>query len=851
MFRFKSLGGFILGVALIVSIAVFGGTYFIIYNAIKDVTERRAVEQAKSIARHTFSDMYQIMRKGWSREELLEFLKGVEEAHKNVDIVIRVFRGEKVKALFGEIEEPEKGEEVLRTFRLKEETVSKRGNRLIYAYPLIAKSECLRCHTNVKEGEILGVIEVIQDISRPISAIRDHILVIALFTLPVPVAGALLVVWVITRRLEESLKRLDESIEHVNRVSDLRSIDFNSVSFGFREFEKIKESIARLISKMNRIAVDKDILEFEIRLLEKFVLTSEGVRDWSEFFRRILADLSVKIDFAYFWVIFRGENGATEVYVFWNTFCSQNMERCKGSAEEFLCGKVKELNCNGEEIKFQHIFVSSKVVPYEIEDLPHLSKNLVLSNPPIQVQVGMAVEEAGAAKKVALEGFLATLLNMAGSIFAINSYMRQLEFFATRDPLTRLYNQRVFWELFGYEVQRAKRHNYKFALFVIDIDNFKLVNDTYGHEFGDRFLSEVARQLRRVFRSEDILARYGGDEFCAILPYVDSQGAVSVAKRLIESIRNFYVEAPDGRRVNVTVSVGIVVFPDHGEDPKALFVLADNVMYRAKKLGKNRFLIAGEEDTALFEEETVRKNLLITAALERDKIVPFFQPIVELSSGEVFGYEVLMRIDEGERVVPAAEFIDVAESMGVIHRLDLKVIEKAIRRVKEAGCAPLLFFNLSPKVLIIPEFLDQVREIVKAEGYEKERIVFEITERETVRNIELLKEFVQSLKEEGFKFAVDDFGSGFASFTYLKRLPIDFIKIEGDFVRGVATSTIDRAFVESAVSMAKVLGIRTVAEFVEDGSTLEIVRSIGVDLVQGFYVGMPSEKVCNGVILKR
>ena len=850
MFKFKSLGGFILGVALVVSVAVFGGTYFIIYSALWKVTEDRAIEQAKSIARHTFSDMYQIMRKGWTREELLEFLKGAREAHKNVDIDIRIFRGKKVEALFGKIEEPEKGEEVLKTFRFKQETVTKKDSKLIYTYPLIAKAECLRCHTNVKEGEVLGVIEVVQDISGPLAAVRKHIFIIALFTLPVPVAGALLVVWVITKRLEESLNKLEESIERVNKVSDLRNIDFKEVSFGFREFDRVRDSIAKFISKINGIAVDKDIFEFEIKLLEKFVLTSEDIRDWTLFFKGILSDLSVKIDFSYFWVTFKDENGKVEVYVFWSLFCSQNMERCKGLAEEVLCQKVKELNCENEKIEFHHLFVSSKVVPYELGNLTYFSKNLILSNPPIQVQVGTAVKDVTYAKRVAVEGILATLLNMAGSIFAINSYMKQLEFFATRDPLTRLYNQRVFWELLGYEVQRAKRHNYKFALFVIDIDNFKLINDTYGHEFGDRFLSEVARQLRRVFRSEDILARYGGDEFCAILPYVDSEGAVVVANRLIESVRNFYVETPDGKRVNVTVSVGVVIFPDHGEDPKDLFALADEIMYKAKKLGKNRFLIAGEEDTTLFEEETVKKNLLITDALEEDRIIPYFQPIVDLSSGEVFGYEVLMRIDTGERVVPASEFIETAENMGVIHKLDLRVIEKAISKVKGISCNTYLFFNLSPKVIINPEFLERVRDIVESEGYEKGKVVFEITERETVRNIELLKEFIQSLKEEGFKFAVDDFGSGFASFTYLKRLPIDFIKIEGDFVRGVATSTIDRAFVESAVSMAKVLGIRTVAEFVEDGATLEIVKEIGVDLVQGFYIGMPSEKVCNGVILK-
>ncbi len=845
MFKLNSLSSFILSVTLITSIIVFGSTYFIIYNSIKSVTEQKAIEQTRSIAKHTFNDMYQIMRKGWTREEVLEFLKGIDEAYKNIDIEVNIFRGEVVSELFGKIKEQKMSKEVIRAFEEKTDIFLRKNNKLIYIYPLKANKECLKCHINAKEGDVLGVIEVIQDISGPIATIKESMLKIAIFTLPVPLAGALFVVLVITRKIENSLERLDKSINNIHRVSDLKSLDISQTYLGFNEFNRIKNSIEKLILKMNKIAVDKDILEFEVKLLEKFILTSEAIKNWTEFFKKMLSDLSVKIEFSYFWVLVKEEDKPAEAYIFWNLFCHRDTDKCKKFVEQTICDAAKEFECENKNVRFHYISISSKHVSYKPENLFYFFKTITLNNPPLHVQVGIGVENTDLVKKIAIEGLLATLLNTAGSIFAINSYMKQLEFFATRDPLTGLYNQRVFWELFDYEVKRAKRHNYKFALFVIDIDNFKLVNDTYGHEFGDKFLHEVAQQLRKVFRSEDILARYGGDEFCVLLPYTDAEGAATVAKRLIDSIKNFSIEAPDGKKVNVTVSVGIVIFPDHGEDPKSLFILADNVMYKAKKLGKNRFLIAGKEDTIEIEEETVKKNLLITSAVEENKIIPFFQPIVEVKTGKVFGYEVLMRINSGDRIIPASEFVDTAESMGVIHKLDLKILEKALIEVKHSNCTPFLFFNLSPQVMIIPEFLEQVLDKVDTIGFNKEKIVFEITERETIRNIELLKEFIQSLKKEGLRFAIDDFGSGYASFTYLKKLPVDFVKIDGDFVRNILSSSIDKVFVESAVSMAQVLNIKTIAEFIENREIYEAIKKIGVDYVQGFYIGKPSREICN------
>lgn len=234
------------------------------------------------------------------------------------------------------------------------------------------------------------------------------------------------------------------------------------------------------------------------------------------------------------------------------------------------------------------------------------------------------------------------------------------------------------------------------------------------------------------------------------------------------------------------------------------------------------------------------KGLTIQRAVEERRILPYFQPILATAAGEVEAVEVLSRIDLGETVMGAGEFIEIAEKMGVIDRIDYIVIEKALAEIDRSGFDGMVFINLSPRALVLSEFLPTVRGLVERTGVAKERIVFELTERDTVKNIQVLEKFVQELRLEGFKFAIDDFGSGFSSFHYLKHFPIDFLKIEGDFILNLMEDTRDRAFVRLIAELARELSIRTVAEFVESEEVLEQVRALGIDYAQGFLIGKPN-----------
>jgi len=435
------------------------------------------------------------------------------------------------------------------------------------------------------------------------------------------------------------------------------------------------------------------------------------------------------------------------------------------------------------------------------------------------------------------------MANLVGSVKAINKYTQDLEYYAARDPLTDLFNQRVFNDMMSYEIKRADRHEYSFALMVIDCDNFKPINDNFGHAFGDKFLQTIADILEQEKRPEDVAARYGGDEFTIILPECDENGALTVAKRIAERIANEKLIAPDDTKVGLTISTGICVYPQHTTSQTDMFIIADAMMYQAKEEGKNSIKIPDQKDISQILKTNQEKSSLLIKAIENDQIEAYFQPIrPSLVNNDLVIHELLMRINQDGRIVSAYEFIEIAEARGLINTMDLMVIEKAFRKIKETNYEGILFINLSPKSLIMGDFINKINNFVITYGIVKERIVFEITERETVKNFSLLEKFVHALKAEGYKFAIDDFGSGFSSFHYIKKFPIDYIKIDGDFIINIDKDIKDRAFVNSIVTLAKELNIKIIAEFVESQEIVEVLDLLEIDYYQGYHIGKPINK---------
>lgn len=845
VFRPRTIKGLILAAAAAVSLALFGGLYLVIGEVYDRTVRSDARHVSRLIAGQTFDSMFQVMRKGWSREELEAFIGAMRERFSDTPYALHIYRGSKVEALFGPIEQPAMDARVREAFRYAKPLHQESGDTVRHIFPLRAREECLRCHENARVQDVLGVIEVRQDLTPVLEQARGRFMTAMALLTPLPLLVAGWVAWRITRRLDGAFDHLRDDVAAINRVSDLNERGLVTTETGFGELDRILGEIDGLGRKLRTFAVDKELLEFEIRILERFVITSDVVRDWRDYVNSLLLEINEVLEAYVLFSIFKVDEEMFDLEVFWrNEPTSDTVEALEQAAR----GVVHHHPAfrSASTVTIQHnVADPSQALPALGQDEIELqSKSLVVEAPKIGGIVGIGVQAGlrqDPTRLLVMESVLSTLLNVVGSVKAIYKYTKDLDYYATRDPLTNLYNQRVFWELTEYELSRSERKEGRLALLMMDLDNFKVINDTYGHTFGDRVLKEFADLARETFRHGDLLARYGGDEFVVLLTETPENQAVAVAERFLEQVRGMTVAAPDGGQVRVTVSIGIGVSPDHARQAKDLFLIADNMMYTAKGQGKNCSILAGEEDVAEVYRELGEKSFVVLNALDERRVIPYFQAIADAGDGRVRAYEVLSRIrtPSGE-VLPAAEFIEAAERMGVVHRLDYLAMEAAFDRFAALDGDTELFINLSPKALILGEFMGTVRRMVTVRNIDPGRVVFELTERETVRNLTLLQRFVEDLKLEGFKFAIDDFGSGFSSFHYLKRFPVDYLKIDGDFIVNLDEDARDQAFVRSMAALSRDLGIRTVAEFVENEAVLARVREAGVDLAQGYHVGRPS-----------
>ena len=409
---------------------------------------------------------------------------------------------------------------------------------------------------------------------------------------------------------------------------------------------------------------------------------------------------------------------------------------------------------------------------------------------------------------------------------------------ANFDPLTDLFNRHRFEDELVAQVLKARRYGTTGAIFVLDLDNFKYVNDTYGHGAGDEVLQRVARVLEGRLRRTDVLARLGGDEFAVLVPQCDEQEARDVAASLLEAIRQQTLQI-DGHPLRVTSSIGLTMLDDSMQSPAELLAEADRAMYEAKNLGRDRAVaLRPDERRNGGREGELSWEHRIHAALEEDRFVLHMQPILDLRENQVSQYELLLRMQADDRLVLPGAFLGVAERLGLIHEIDRWVVTQAIRMLEQTEDLTLEV-NLSGRSVDDEGILKLIRGELDHSGADPARLIFEITETAAIASLDQARRFAQALGELGCSFALDDFGAGFGSFYYLKHIPAEFLKIDGDFVRSPRSRT-DELVVESLVHMAKGLGKRTIAEFVEDAGTLDALRAAGVDYAQGFHVGRPS-----------
>jgi diguanylate cyclase (GGDEF)-like protein len=809
--------------------------------------KKESLTHANTISNQIFSSMYQIMRKGWSKEDVALFTNSLKQNFDKTNYTINIYRTPIVEELFGKIEQPQGNDTLKAVLEGKQGEYKSFENNLVHnILPLVAKNECLSCHANAKIGDTLGAIELKQDLSHIFQESKYQYIVFFLIIIPLFFISAFVSSRYTSKKITRNLEVFENRVEKINSIKDFTAFNSKDINLHFEELNSVIKNVNSMAEKIKKIAVDKELLEFEIKLLDKFIITSEVVKDWRDYISDLLVEINKIMETYTLMTLFRVGDDQFEVDIFW---LGKPHDKSKLLFENYTLNIIKNSpSFEGiTDFSIKHIIANSEICLNELDEktIEYRSKSLFLDAPKIGGIVGIGLQSSLASdpiRYIVIDSILTTMANLVGSVKAIHKYTQDLEYYAARDPLTDLFNQRVFNDMMAYEIKRAHNHNYSFALMVIDCDNFKHINDNFGHTFGDKFLQRIAKVLEEEKRDEDIIARYGGDEFTIILPECDSNGAMTVANRISSRMETEYLEAPDKQKVTLTLSIGMCIYPEHSMSHKEMFLIADSMMYKAKEEGKNGSKLPNQDDITAILQEKQHKSSLLTQAIQNEQIVPFFQPIQRNSSkkGPII-HELLMRIVQEENTISAHEFIEVAEAMGLINKMDLIVIKKAFEKIKEESYEGILFINLSPKSLIVGDFINKINALAQQNNINKEHIVFEITERETVKNFSLLERFVQNLKAEGYKFAIDDFGSGFSSFHYIKKFPIDYLKIDGDFIINIDKDEKDKAFVRSIVTLAQELNIQTVAEFVESQEIVNILEDMKLDYYQGYHIGKPKD----------
>ncbi len=435
------------------------------------------------------------------------------------------------------------------------------------------------------------------------------------------------------------------------------------------------------------------------------------------------------------------------------------------------------------------------------------------------------------------------ILSIGMDITARKSAELRLTWLADHDPLTHLFNRRRLQEELDEAIARAKRYRQSGALVFVDLDQFKYVNDTSGHPAGDRVLEGLGESLPRVLREVDVIARLGGDEFAVVLGKADEGEAVQVAKKILAHIQELEFRAGD-RVHKVSASIGITLFPQHGDTVQDLLAHADLALYEAKESGRGRcHLFAPEDQGHRAMQERVLWKERMEKALAEKRFVLAVQPILDIRGGHVSHYEVLLRMrhDDGSLISPA-QFVEVAERVGLIGRIDRMVVAEAIRaqaRLQTLGENVSFAVNLSAHAFTDPDLLTYLADLLQETGLDPRRLILEMTETAAVADFGAARSLMEAIRALGCSFALDDFGRGFASFFYLKELPMEFVKIDGSFVRNLLERPDDQALVRAMGQIARAFGKKTVAEHVESGEVLELLGQFDIDYAQGYYTGAP------------
>ncbi|MCX2726965.1 EAL domain-containing protein [Thermomicrobium sp. 4228-Ro] len=415
------------------------------------------------------------------------------------------------------------------------------------------------------------------------------------------------------------------------------------------------------------------------------------------------------------------------------------------------------------------------------------------------------------------------------------SVEEHLAYLARHDSLTGIANRHTLFDALQERIARSMRRGQSGALVLLDLDNFKLVNDQLGHAAGDSVLRAVANRLVSVLRTGELVARLGGDEFAAVLYPVTREAAERIAARLLSAIAQVTVSLPS-RMLRLGASCGVALFPEHGVTVEEVLIAADRALYTAKYSGRGRVQVY-EASRSSHERAVTMPVEFLESVLASERLILFAQPILDLHTARVVGYELLLRLREGERVVDPDMFLPLAERLNLMPRLDLWVVEQLVQSAHVHHGR--VHVNLSAQTLRDVDSFRPLGELLERIPFPAGRLVFEVTESAALTDLVWARERLQALRDRGCLIALDDFGVGYSSFYQLRSLPFDFLKIDGNLIVDLASDGVNRSIVRAIVELARALGARTIAEWVEQEDLLPLLGDLGVDEAQGYAIGSP------------
>lgn len=428
------------------------------------------------------------------------------------------------------------------------------------------------------------------------------------------------------------------------------------------------------------------------------------------------------------------------------------------------------------------------------------------------------------------------------SLETLNAQREALEYQANHDLLTTLPNRILFLDRLEQSIKLAQRHGTKMALIFLDLDDFKHINDSLGHNIGDKVLVEITKRMKNQIRKSDSIARLGGDEFCIILNDVNNVDDISDI--IINGMNSLKTPLNvDNNLLHVGMSVGVTIYPDDGEDPNTLLKNADAAMYKAKENGKNTYSFYDKTMTEKAFERIFLETALKTA-IKEDQFLVYFQPQMNAQTNKLVGMEALVRWKHPSMgIVMPDQFIPLAEITGMIIELDRLVIKKALTQFKQwrdDGLNPgKLSMNLAMKQIQEDSFVDFIENLLKEKDYAYENIEFEITETQIMNNPEKSIKTLQKIDNLGISLAIDDFGTGYSSLAYLKRLPISKLKIDRSFVQHLPHDAEDSAITKTIIHLCENLNLKVIAEGVEEVAQKDFMIENGCKYIQGYLYSKP------------